>query len=101
MGSETGSLLTVPSTGEFAANQFAASLARWGRVIDPASGRDEPADFAFGHGKITQIARDLTLEEPVGILEWLASRCPLRVQRRHKFSVGRVDGTPVRVRSAL
>jgi site-specific DNA recombinase len=27
---------------------------------------------------------------------WL--RCPLRVQRHHKFSVGRADGTPVRVR---
>ena len=40
----------------------------------------------------------LEFEEPVGILEWLASRCPLRVQRRHKFSVGRADGTAVRVR---
>jgi len=40
----------------------------------------------------------LEFEEPVGILEWLASRCPLRVQRHHKFSVGRADGTPVRVR---
>jgi hypothetical protein len=37
-------------------------------------------------------------EEPVGILEWLAYRCPLRVQRRHKFCVGRADGMPVRVR---
>jgi predicted amidohydrolase len=32
---------------------------RGGRVIDPASGRDETADIAFGDGKITEIARDL------------------------------------------
>jgi hypothetical protein len=31
---------------------------RGGRVIDPASGRDETADIAFGDGKITEIARD-------------------------------------------
>ena len=73
-------------------------ILRGGRVIDPASGRDETADIAFGDGKITEIPRDLAFEEPVGILEWLASRCPLRVQRHHKFSVGRADGTPVRVR---
>ena len=32
---------------------------RGGRVIDPASGRNETADIAFGDGKITEIARDL------------------------------------------
>jgi hypothetical protein len=32
---------------------------RGGRVIDPASGRDETADIAFGGGKITEIARAL------------------------------------------
>src|SRR6516165_6490180 len=30
-----------------------------GYVIDPASGRDEPADIAFSDGKITEIGRDL------------------------------------------
>ena len=30
-----------------------------GRIIDPASGRDEMADIAFGHGKVTEIGRDL------------------------------------------
>ena len=30
-----------------------------GRIIDPASGRDEPADIAFGDGKVTEIAPDL------------------------------------------
>jgi dihydroorotase len=30
-----------------------------GRVIDPASGRDETADIAFGDGKVTGIGRDL------------------------------------------
>ena len=30
-----------------------------GHVIDPASGRDEPADIAFSDGKITEIGRDL------------------------------------------
>ena len=32
---------------------------RGGRVIDPASGRDETADIAFDDGKITEIARGL------------------------------------------
>jgi dihydroorotase len=32
---------------------------RGGRVIDPASGRDETADVAFGDGKVNKIARDL------------------------------------------
>jgi len=30
-----------------------------GRVIDPASGRDEIADIAFGEGKVTEVGRDL------------------------------------------
>jgi dihydroorotase len=30
-----------------------------GHVIDPAIGRDEPADIAFGDGKVTEIGRDL------------------------------------------
>ena len=29
-----------------------------GRVIDPASGRDETADIAFADGKVTEIGRD-------------------------------------------
>ena len=32
---------------------------RGGRVIDPASGRDEIADIAFGGGKVSGIGRDL------------------------------------------
>jgi dihydroorotase len=32
---------------------------RGGRVIDPASGRDEMADLAFGDGKVTAVGRDL------------------------------------------
>ena len=32
---------------------------RGGRVIDPASGRDETADIAFGGGKVIEIGRDL------------------------------------------
>ena len=30
-----------------------------GRIIDPASGRDETADIAFGDGKVAEIGRDL------------------------------------------
>jgi len=30
-----------------------------GRIIDPTSGRDEMADIAFGHGKVTEIGCDL------------------------------------------
>jgi dihydroorotase len=30
-----------------------------GRIIDPANGRDEMADIAFGHGKVTEIGGDL------------------------------------------
>src|SRR6516225_1576813 len=30
-----------------------------GRVLDPASGRDEIADIAFGEGKVTEVGRDL------------------------------------------
>ena len=30
-----------------------------GRIIDPASGRDEIADIAFGEGKVTEVGRDL------------------------------------------
>jgi dihydroorotase len=33
-----------------------------GRIIDPASGRDETADIAFAHGRVTEIGHDL----PVG-----------------------------------
>jgi len=34
-------------------------ILRGGRVIDPASGRDETADVAFGGGKVTGIGSDL------------------------------------------
>ena len=30
-----------------------------GRIIDPANGRDEMADIAFGHGIVTEIGGDL------------------------------------------
>ena len=32
---------------------------RGGRVIDPASGRDEIVDIAFGEGKVIEIGHDL------------------------------------------
>ncbi len=32
---------------------------RGGRLIDPASGRDETADIAFGDGKVTGVGGDL------------------------------------------
>jgi len=32
---------------------------RGGRIIDPASGRDETADLAFGGGRVTRIGREL------------------------------------------
>jgi hypothetical protein len=32
---------------------------RGGRVIDPASGRDETTDIAFGDGKVTEIGEGL------------------------------------------
>src|SRR5712671_723903 len=34
-------------------------VVRGGRVIDPASGRDETADITFGDGKVTEIGPDL------------------------------------------
>jgi len=43
---------------------------RGGRLIDPASGRDEGADIAFGEGKITEIGRDL----PAGRAEIVDAR---------------------------
>ena len=72
---------------------------------------DEPADrhqhrcragpsavrFAFGDGKITEIARDLAFEEPVGILEWLASRCRYASNAATSFPLVAWT-TPVRVR---
>jgi dihydroorotase len=36
---------------------------RGGRIIDPASGRDETADIAFGDGKVTEIGRDLAARD--------------------------------------
>jgi dihydroorotase len=33
-----------------------------GRIIDPANGRDETADIAFGEGKIIEIGRDLSAD---------------------------------------
>jgi predicted amidohydrolase len=37
---------------------------RGGRIIDPASGRDETADLAFGDGRVTQIGRELPATVP-------------------------------------
>src|SRR5499427_10960302 len=34
-------------------------ILRGGRVIDPASGRDEIVDIAFGEGKVIELGRDL------------------------------------------
>jgi len=34
-----------------------------GRVIDPATGRDETADIAFADGKVAEIGRDLPLRD--------------------------------------
>jgi dihydroorotase len=34
-------------------------ILKGGRVIDPASGRDETADIAFANGKVAEIGRDL------------------------------------------
>ena len=34
-------------------------ILKGGRVIDPASGRDETADIAFGDGRVTEVGRDL------------------------------------------
>src|SRR5262245_30753301 len=34
-------------------------MLKGGRVIDPASGRDETADVAFGDGKVSDIGPDL------------------------------------------
>src|SRR6202011_4909457 len=34
-------------------------ILRGGRVVDPAGGRDETADIAFGAGKVAEIGRDL------------------------------------------
>ena len=36
---------------------------RGGRIIDPAGGRDETADIAFGEGKVTEIKRDLSARD--------------------------------------
>ena len=38
---------------------MAELVLRGGRVIDPASGRDETADVAFGDGKVTGVGPDL------------------------------------------
>ena len=35
-------------------------MLKGGRVIDPASGRDETADVAFGDGKVSEIGPDLS-----------------------------------------
>jgi len=47
-----------------------------GRVIDPATGRDETADIAFSDGKVAEIGRDL----PAGDAEIVdcagCSSCP-------------------------
>jgi len=35
-------------------------ILKGGRVIDPASGRDEASDIAFGDGKVIEVGRDLS-----------------------------------------
>src|SRR5271163_4584305 len=39
--------------------RMADLVLRGGQVIDPASGRDETADIAFGEGKVSAVGRDL------------------------------------------
>ena len=34
-------------------------ILRGGRVIDPASGRDQASDIAFGEGKVIELGREL------------------------------------------
>jgi dihydroorotase len=34
-------------------------MLRGGRVIDPASGRDETVDIVFGNGKVSGVGPDL------------------------------------------
>jgi dihydroorotase len=44
---------------------------RGGRVIDPANGRDETTDIAFGEGKVAAVGHDLPggrLSMPAGSL---------------------------------
>jgi hypothetical protein len=59
---------------------------RGGRVIDPASGRDETADIALGDGKITEIARDLPASGaeivPAPLSRWAVVRNPSQKQTR-------------------
>jgi dihydroorotase len=45
--------------------KMADLVLRGGRVIDPASGRDETTDIAFGEGKVAAIGHDLSGGEVV------------------------------------
>src|SRR5437660_1177098 len=45
--------------------KMADLVLRGGRVIDPASGRDERTDIAFGEGKVAAVGHDLTGGEVV------------------------------------
>ena len=49
---------------------------RGGRVIDPASGRDETADIAFSDGKVTAIGRDLPVNGAEVAMCAGCSSCP-------------------------
>src|SRR5207344_2890562 len=58
-GLEHGYRTLVPPPTSVWDAHMADLILRGGRVIDPASGRDETADIAFGDGKVTEIGRDL------------------------------------------
>lgn len=44
-------------------------LLRGGRVIDPASGRDGPADVAMRAGRVAALARDLPADAAVEVVD--------------------------------
>src|SRR5215469_7748517 len=51
-----------PASREMTMNDFEASydlVLKGGRIIDPATGRDETTDIAFADGKVSEIGRDI------------------------------------------
>ena len=49
---------------------------RGGRVIDPASGRDETTDVAFGDGKVTGVGPNLPGDGAKSSMRAGFSSCP-------------------------
>ena len=54
-----------------------------GRIIDPATGRDETADIAFGDGKVAEIGRDLPTRDVRDASEIPGSRAAVLEVRIH------------------